>query len=276
MSRFCWNEINCNQYRPLYVLIFPLITSSTMTDWFTTLHKIFVALFISLADSFHNSVKVDKVLVEEKKLAIKSAKPTVKLQYQNYFQNVSKHNCRLNCIDLFDLCSWLSCEFNHSFLIINCLHQNQDIFFQHLKGLRTTDRAQLRSQQDGSVLMNDPGAASTTVDQRTNSKNGVLESVLNKIDNLGQRPIRISHNECFNEDIGVELDNVNLPAAHPHIYIQNPDNPVRKTVEVVVPVNAPSVSKTVVTPTPNNESAVGGGSTHSSTHMANGDSTEAP
>lgn len=147
-----------------------------------------------------------------------------------------------------------------------------------MKGFRTSDRAQLRSQQDGSVPMNDPGTAVSSVDQRSNAKNGVLESVLNKIDNLGQRPIRISHNECFNEDIGVELDNVNLPAAHPHIYIQNPDNPVRKTVNVVVPVNAPSVPKiqTEVTPTQNKESTVGGGIIISSTHVANGDSTEAP
>lgn len=55
---------------------------------------------------------------------------------------------------------------------------------------------------------------------------------MNKIDSFGKKPIRISHNECFNEDIGVELDNVNL-GRYNHIYVPNDPKPEDKKVQTL-------------------------------------------
>lgn len=58
----------------------------------------------------------------------------------------------------------------------------------------------------------------------------ILEKIVNKIDSFGKKPIRISHNECFNEDIGVELDNVNL-GRYNHIYVPNEPKPTDKPTD---------------------------------------------
>lgn len=74
----------------------------------------------------------------------------------------------------------------------------------------------------------------------------ILEKIVNKIDSFGKKPIRISHNECFNEDIGVELDNVNL-GRYNHIYVPNEPKPVDKTEQPTTEV--------VTEETPNKDSA---------------------